>query len=398
VVLTAIALLALIAMTGLALDGGHMLLSKTRLQNIVDATALSAAKALDETNNTLNATDAAIYAFEQNIHAAGNSEILAAYNANEISLDIEFSNTLSPFVPGSPPETFVRIKVLNLPLQTWLIQITGFTDKKVGATAVSGPSPTLSSNICNIAPVMVCGVEESDEDSIHGYPVNESVVLKHGSNQESDVGPGNFQLIRMPDGQGGSVIRDAAAGGFDPLACLSVGEPVETEPGNTVGPVVQGFNTRFGEYHGPVSEAEYPPDFSTEAPDPALRLNGEGEIEFADGEPYTSYHDMSYNHDDYVSDYSDYDSATDSPNYRRRMLTVPVGLCTGETSGQGEVDIVGFMCIYLIQPVVQKGNEAHVFGQIVEGCNTAGSFSIDPVTGPLPTKIILYKDPNNVDA
>ncbi len=47
--LVAIALLALLGVTGLAVDMGHMYENKTRLQNAVDAAALSAAKTLDET-------------------------------------------------------------------------------------------------------------------------------------------------------------------------------------------------------------------------------------------------------------------------------------------------------------------------------------------------------------
>jgi len=45
----AIAMLVLLGITGLALDMGHMYENKTRLQNAVDAAALSAAKKLDET-------------------------------------------------------------------------------------------------------------------------------------------------------------------------------------------------------------------------------------------------------------------------------------------------------------------------------------------------------------
>ncbi len=44
--LLAIGMVFLIAMAGLALDGGHMMLNKTRLQNTVDAAALTAAKHL----------------------------------------------------------------------------------------------------------------------------------------------------------------------------------------------------------------------------------------------------------------------------------------------------------------------------------------------------------------
>lgn len=403
-VMTAIAMLALLAVTGLALDGGHLLLTKTRLQNAVDAAALSAARTLDQTNNTQEAIDDAIDAFIRNASAAENSDIIDAYNNNLFTVDVEFSSTLVPFTVGSNPATFVRVKVLGLQLTPWLIQVTGFTNKQVGATAVSGPSPTLSSNICNLAPVMMCGDEDSDpdDDYLFGYQTNEVVVLKHGANQESDVGTGNFQLIRLDGGQGGAAVRDGTAGGYDPNTCLSTGDSVATEPGNTVGPVVQGFNTRFGQYQGPLSESDYPPDFVTDAPAPALRLDSEGNIEFTNGTPYNSFEDLSFSHAHYGSAYSDesngFDSLSEAENYHRRILTVPVGDCSSTVNGQGQVSIYGFTCVYLVQPIVQQGNEAHVFGQIVEGCSAAGTFSINPVTGPLPTKIILYKDPDAIEA
>src|SRR2546423_1745474 len=66
IVLIVIALLALLLMAGLALDGGHLMLNKTRLQNAVDAAALAGAKTLDETGNTGSATTQALQAFANN--------------------------------------------------------------------------------------------------------------------------------------------------------------------------------------------------------------------------------------------------------------------------------------------------------------------------------------------
>ena len=43
-------MVALLAMAGLALDSSHAMLNKTRLQNAVDAAALSGAKELDLTD------------------------------------------------------------------------------------------------------------------------------------------------------------------------------------------------------------------------------------------------------------------------------------------------------------------------------------------------------------
>src|SRR5512139_1398382 len=49
VVLVTIAMLVMLGIVGLALDGAHGMLNKSRLQNTVDSAALSAAKTLDQT-------------------------------------------------------------------------------------------------------------------------------------------------------------------------------------------------------------------------------------------------------------------------------------------------------------------------------------------------------------
>ena len=49
IVLFTIAMVAMLGMVGMALDGAHGMLNKARLQNTVDAAALSAAKTLDQT-------------------------------------------------------------------------------------------------------------------------------------------------------------------------------------------------------------------------------------------------------------------------------------------------------------------------------------------------------------
>ena len=62
-VLFAIAMVVMLGMAGMALDGAHGMLNKTRLQNTVDAAALSAAKTLDQTDDTVLATVEALAMF-----------------------------------------------------------------------------------------------------------------------------------------------------------------------------------------------------------------------------------------------------------------------------------------------------------------------------------------------
>jgi len=224
-------------------------------------------------------------------------------------------------------------------------------------------------------------------------------VLKTSDNT-GDVGPGNFRLIRLGGGQGAADVREAMAGSY--AGCISSGQTVPTEPGNTVGPVVQGLNTRFGQYLGPMggTQSQYPPDVVTEEPSPRLTYDDDTDTiyygsEVVDGPPDPSY----YDHSAYTADVS-------SGNYNylpteeggtgafgRRIMAVPVGDCTNTTNGQGDVPLLGFLCYHLIQTAEQKGNESHVYGQFIDsGCPITGRPGPNPGTGPGPYIIQLYKD------
>src|SRR5262245_39350562 len=95
----AICLLALLAMVGFALDSGHLILNKSRLQNTVDAAALSAAKVLDKTGSEVQATAAARSVFD--VNATNHPELGRVLNGGDIVL--QYSNTLSPWAAGSVP-------------------------------------------------------------------------------------------------------------------------------------------------------------------------------------------------------------------------------------------------------------------------------------------------------
>ena len=85
-VLMVIALAAILMMAGLSLDVGHMLLNKTRLQNAVDAAALSGAKTLSQVEGGSNPASvtrtAALNTLAQNANAMGNSELATAMVGN----------------------------------------------------------------------------------------------------------------------------------------------------------------------------------------------------------------------------------------------------------------------------------------------------------------------------
>ena len=74
-ILVVVGMVALLGIVGLALDSGHAMLNKTRLQNTVDAAALAAAKTLDQTADVALAEAAAVAMFAMNAGNAGNREI-----------------------------------------------------------------------------------------------------------------------------------------------------------------------------------------------------------------------------------------------------------------------------------------------------------------------------------
>jgi Flp pilus assembly protein TadG len=395
-ILVVVGMVALLGIAGLALDGGHGMLNKNRLQSTVDAAALGAAKVLDQTADEGLAQAAALAMFASNAGNPGNRELAEAHARGDVNISVEFSSTLNPFVPGSVPAAYVRVRAQNFRMNVWFSVVLGAIDKQVAASAVAGPSPTIN-QACNIMPMMVCG-DPAAGPPYWGYTPDQPEVLKSSTtNGNWEVGPGNFQLIRLGDGQGGAYVREAMAGGYD--GCLAPGENIQTEPGNSVGPVVQGFNTRFGDYQGPMSgqQSTYPPDVVVQGPIPVLDYDSATDTITQNGQPITDASQLDFGYEDYTARVQDenYDylpSPNGNGSYQRREAAVAIGDCDGTTNGQGEVPLLGFGCFFLLQAAQQKGNESHIYGQFLEDCRAGGMPGPDPTNVPGPYVIQLYRD------
>jgi Flp pilus assembly protein TadG len=399
-VLFVVAMVAILGIAGLALDTSHSMLNKTRLQNTLDAAALAAAKILDDTADTGLATAEALAMFAANANGDGNNELLEAYQSGELTVTVQFSNTVNPFVPGTSPAFYVRVRAENFSMPVTFSAVLGITDKRVAASAVAGPSPTID-NACNIMPMMVCG-DPAAGGPYWGYEPGQPDVLKSGTTGGNwEVGPGNFQLIRLDDSAGGADVRDAMGGSYD--ACLSSNEVISTEPGNTVGPVAQGLNTRFGRWNGPVSPDDYPPDVVTKQPVPPLTYNSDTDTIYQGTTPVTDSDELSYNYDDYVGDVmqSNFDfqpAPADIGVFGRREAAVAIGDCSSSTNGQGEIPMLGFGCFFLLQEVSQNGNTSFIYGEFIENCRTGGMPGPAPTNVPGPYRIQLYWDPDSIDS
>ncbi|RKZ62232.1 MAG: hypothetical protein DRQ44_11150 [Gammaproteobacteria bacterium] len=426
VVILAVGMAALLAVTGLALDSGNLFLNKSKLQNAADASALSAGVALNSAGgNYQKAVASAKARFVSVLATEGNQKLQEAYNSNEITLTVTTSPTLSPFVGSNADDDwYVRVAVSALQLDSYFLGVIGIDTLDIPATAVAGRTPVGVSNpsggndvnpICGVAPMMVCGdtdaVPSAGSDNFWGYTPGETQILKATSQCQSitgggdcvkpataddwTVGSGNFQLIQLSDEDGnplpgGAGVREAMAGG---QSCINAvqGEQITTEPGNVVGPVVQGLNTRFGDYRGPLasSSAEYPADYIQDS-----------------GLDYVDYQST------YNSDNDDFKLGCNNCDDYRRIVAVPIGDCTESLNGKGDIPLLDMGCFFLTKPAKQKGNESEVYGQFVEDCPVG----VTPPPGDGPTNgndststpggnntnkayiIQLYKNPGSRDS
>jgi hypothetical protein len=295
----------------------------------------------------------------------------------------------------------VRVRALGFTMPAWFSAVVGVTEKGAAASAVAGPSPTIN-QACNLMPMMVCG-DAAAGGPLFGYTSGEPEVLKSSTtNGNFEVGPGNFQLIRL-GGTGGAVIRENMAGGYD--GCMTVGDDIETEPGNTVGPVVQGFNTRFGDFSGPMngSQDTYPPDVVTTQPTPPLGYDRTTDSITQGGTTITDASQINFNYDDYTArveseQYNHQPAPAGIGAFQRREVAVAIGNCDGTTSGAGTVPLLGFGCFYLLQQAEQQGNESYIYGQFLEDCRAGGMPGPEPSEIPGPYVIQLYRDYASTDS
>ncbi|MCK6262460.1 pilus assembly protein TadG-related protein [Vibrio sp. ZSDE26] len=386
-VLVTAAMTSLIAIAAFSIDVNHSLMNKTRLQNSVDAAVLAAALVIDNKGTTAEATAIANSTLNTVAGATGNSEM----DFSSATISVQYSNDPAVFPDGtysSTEDTYVRVSVSDYPLDEFLIQMFGI-EKVLTASAVAGPSPP-EPLLMNIVPIAVC---EGDDTGTNGYDQGEIYALKIADQNQSEMGAGNFQLLDF--GSGASTVREALAGGFEET--ININDPVITKPGNSIGPVGQGLNTRFDIYSGGgVSAADHPSDVYVRQPVVEATMDNNGVITYEDesgagGEPWG---------------YSDYEAAlpdcTGDSDCRiaqggqpgRRILPIPVVDCTGADGGTNSFDIEAVGCFFLLQQAPSSnGSKQPVFGEFIEDCTVTGGVPGQDDSTDGPYKIVLYKDP-----
>jgi len=408
-VLITLVMLFLLGMAGFSIDLNHQVLNKTRLQNAVDSAALSAAVVADETGDVELAEAAARSTLASFSGESGNDQLAIDGDLTTVtfSFNLETFSLAGAFSPPAGNEDiYVRVSVQDIELSQFLSYLFGL-DKNVSASAVAGRSAAIT-EVCNITPIAMCGDPSGDVDDAWGYQQEGVDILntahnspdqihevKIGSKSGTEMGPGNFHLLDFGQGGGGgkggsALVRQALAGAYN--GCAAVGDTVLTKPGNSIGPVAQGLNTRLNKFQGPMKDdGTIPPDKYVKEPNSSDRAK--------EGESYTG--------DFYYSNYVQQLASCQSPegggscdqgsylpekgSSGRRILRIPIVNCT-DAGGKTTYDVLGFGCFFLLQSVGQSGSSS-VFGQFLFDCLiNNGSTGLEPEDAGL-YRIQLYKDP-----
>lgn len=367
-----IAMTSLIAMAGLALDFGVAFLTKSRIQNALDAAALSGAKALKATGSTAQASIDA-----KAIFTSYYAEQLSAIGGSSPEPIVQFSNSLVPFTPGATANAhFIRVRMPpDFTIPTYLTRVVPSVGDTLalGGSAVAGPvRVTNDEPVCNVTPIVVYASNSDTnctDGACFGYTIGQTVQLKGGPTASA----GNFNLLDLgcSDGKGGSganCVRDNLAGGYG--KCLPLDEPVKTQTGVEKGPFEQGINTRFGQYTANLDSTTFPPD-----------------VNVTPG-TYSSYKTAvaggSFTH------------APPTGAYNRRVIAVVMSTFVGADSGNTLLPVTGIGCFFLRDEAVGAGPSQGIPAEFTLDCNVGGGSPTNTDLDNLGQffKIVLYKDPD----
>ena len=392
-VIIAAGLLAILAVAGLAIYASRITYDKSRLQGVVDATALTAAKVLDQTGSDAQAITAANAVFTENLTTF--PELRRALGTGATPT-LVFSRGISPFTPqpsGTLGLHYVRVEVASAGSGGGggLLGVIGVRSIPVRASAMAGPSPAVGV-ACNIVPIALCGNGGADL----GYPSNRI----HAINSGSGTTPGFYRYLAFDDTGGANAVRHNLAGGYK--QCVVTGARVPIKSGVNSGPASQGLNTRFNLYAAGLSPTDYPPDVLQREPSPLLSYNTQTGTIRQNGKVVTLISQIDYGYDTYAATtrtgpYDLQPSPAGPAVFKRRVVAAPVVACGDEINKT--VPIVGLRCLFLLQRAETSGANARIFIEIAPECEAGGRPGPVPPGTPGGVYILqLYRDPASPDS
>jgi Flp pilus assembly protein TadG len=244
---TALVMTAMVGAGAVAVDVGRMVVLQTQMQNAADSAALSAVTQLDGTSGARTRAQTVAQTTVQNMSGLSTGGTLPVSTVQFFSQvspsDVVATNDLTAF--------FVRVTLtpqsidaLSAPLLRLISSGSVSGSVTLGATATATTAPI----ICNAPPFMICDPSETSgasADVRDPANIGRQMLIKPGGG--GGFAPGNFGLLCVPDGAGGtdcgaSAINEAIAS-VTPAQCYD--RLVTTATGSKTNEIRNGVNARF---------------------------------------------------------------------------------------------------------------------------------------------------------
>jgi hypothetical protein len=410
-VVVALSLLVLIGFAGLVLDGGHLYIEKTELQDAADACALAASRELtcDPTAGPCD-TSYLINAENSGRTVAARNKVNFQSTAIDIAAsDIKFSTTFAPESSylsradgANPASKYVMCSAQQTGIVPWLMQVLGAGNSSVAARAVATLSPAQTN--CAV-PLGMCKLPAGTATD----PFAGMVVGQWMTSKLSASATGSFGWVDFTPGSGGG-------GGANELADMITGTgacslpPPPTQVGEqgNINSLGKAWNTRFGLYKGSDSIATAPPDYTGFAYTPTTWPSKSNAYAGTSGgapnfQTARAQHLIYQGATSGLNIPNSYNNSTTaqltSSGADRRLVTVPIVDCaTWAGSSPQTVPVLGYACVLLLHPM-DKDNGPNASDDVwveyrgkstdpTSPCATSGSVGGPGSVGPLVPALV----------
>ncbi|MGM9486091.1 pilus assembly protein TadG-related protein [Ideonella sp. YS5] len=421
-VVVGLTIVMLTGMVGLAIDGGHLYLTKTELQNASDACALSASYNL---TGSPAITQAAFLESEAAGQTVGHRNKVDFQNSDIAKSDItiEYAPALTgPWIKAvsNPAGTskYVRCTLQRTGITPYLMQVVGFGDQTVKAMATATLAPSQSN--CAI-PMGLC-TQTGGSAPEYGYVKGTWYGLDFTDTGGNANYTGNFRWL---DFDPNNTTPGCPGGGANEIACVMQGAgqcslpaPIAgscpktgatTPPGcvgenGNVSKMEGAYNSRFGVYKsggGNPNMNTAPPDFTGLAYDATTwslghdayaGTSGVSEKNFKQARSLHSSTQAAFYSNPYqnttVADHTDHGAD-------RRLVVVPMVDCTNFTGGGKYAPIRAYACVLMLDTYRKTGNSVISKFEYIglsktpgSPCASSGVTGDDTSQGPLVPSLV----------
>lgn len=361
-IIVGLLLAVLVGFIGLALDGGHLYLTKTELQNGADACALAASYDLTGAPTIPAAAFPRAEAAGRMVGKQNNVDFQGSPIA-DANISVTFGTTLAAggiwtsAGAALPTSKYVRCTITRGGIAAYFMGVLGFGSQTVSSLATATLAPAQTN--CGI-PLGMCRAGSATSTSVPPF----GLVAGNWYTGRFKDGGGNWNWIDYsPPAGGESELAGLLTG--NGMCSLNVTNPVG-QPGNMGNAAAKAWNTRFGLYQGAFNVTNSPPDYTGFAYTPgdwAPLSNALADFIAKRGinKPYGS----SVANGNLISGLSisnAYDPTTTVAQHSaygadRRLVISPIIDCTAlATSGTHTTAILGWGCVLMLQPIASPND------------------------------------------